>query len=214
MEAAMEYIFPLMSAAASSLIGLFTAKSYRVRVQKDIPLQLHPFFREIKFMFREQIRRTHFSDDPCRNMLLQDILSIKCRTLHDKTVAFIHESDLNSLEKDAVHEQWNELIHEWHMESTRACEETAVPTIVLDRFKPCDDHAIALMVNHARLIFTSQYYTDNKHRSCSVLNSLLATMETQLAFCEQNYNKLNGELDGVRYKDMTVNPLPATPNDG
>lgn len=176
--------------------------------RKPCDLLTHPFFGTMQLYMITKVLCLSLPEKG-REAIFRDFLEIKFRVFSEAFYTWLVKITpcLDMLSGEALHNDVLRLI----AEAVSAYEEQAltagIPPIVVEKFRKFHDpHVDSVALGIYNICQCEWIVTTNTEKMGFILNSLTTAFDTTLVDAELALCDINGELDGVCYKGITVKP--------
>lgn len=202
-------IAPIVVYFAKKLID-FGAKKFDK--EEAPPLTEHPFFERMKCL-RNNILFSFKLANKGKEEIFRDILTNKFNIFIEKmwrTCDEIEKSEgkLNdSAFYNLVMDRYREAVHEcsvYYKGLDYSDDELKCISIVMKKFNKWNYARIDSTAKSIEMISNSNFYEDNRVRMASILDMMLGQFVDTLNDAERTLNELNGDLKGLKFKDIEL----------
>lgn len=172
------------------------------RDRRKVDLSKHDFFDNIEFKVNVDFPIESFSQDPNRNVLYRDIMMNLFSTYHDIMLSFVARVD----ESWTADEWKNKLVQEHYLlieEFISRCNREGVPEVAVRLFMEWYTpyiHKIYKYINSVSKLPDTNNIVERTRFFLLVLELILVNVTADA----QKFKILNGQLNGIVYKDMTL----------
>lgn len=144
-----------------------------------------------------------------REAIFKDFLKIKFQVFITNVYSWLlqHQSSLDCMTPEALHNEMLKLIAESVNEYEEKVAKEGIPSIVIDKFRKFHNPHVDSVVSGVYNICQCEWIiSTNTEKVGFILNSLANAFDITLVDAEVVLCDINGELDGVVYKGVTVLP--------
>lgn len=172
---------------------------------RDIKLLEHRFFTAMDFYLNTRIPILPIRE-PGRAKIFRDFLDYKFRAIRDTMETLIKTNDIARMPQM----QFEPLMMDFLNDAMEAYDEEArkegIPDVVLDKFALWHRGSVEQTSNFLLRVTQSPWYGSNIQKTVAILDYLTTVMHSTLLDAQFTLSRLNGELDGLVYKGITVQP--------
>ena len=162
----------------------------------------HYIFSQIEFWKNEMIPNTRFGDEG-RNAIIHDFLEIILTNTVIILKDFINNKLTNNSQEE-FHSSVIKMIFQIKNESESISIANGIPEKFIEKFNTWNTRTNIFTKGCIDNICRSKYYPANKDRLYAILNILMSAYESTILDGEKTLCSLNGELDGVVYKNIVL----------
>jgi hypothetical protein len=189
----------------TSLCAYFVKKRRNRTMNNKISrkiLKNHYIFSQIEYWQNEMIPQTKFGDEG-RNAIIHDFLEIILTNTINILKDFI-ENKLNNNTQEEFHSCVIRILFQIKNESESIAIANGIPEKFIEKFNNWNSRTTIFTKGCIDNICRSRYYPTNKNRIYAILNILMSAYESTILDGENTLCSLNGELDGVVYKNIVL----------
>lgn len=172
---------------------------------RNVKLLEHRFFTAMDFYLNTRIPILPIRE-PGRAKIFRDFLDLQFRVLRDNMHDLIRNHDIAKLPQmqfePLMMDYLNHAIEEY--ETTAAKE--GIPDIVMEKFALWHRGSTEQTSNFLLRVTQSPWYGSNIQKTVAILDYLTTVMHSTLLDAQFTLSRLNGELDGLTYKGVLVQP--------
>lgn len=180
-------------------------KKLHVGDDRDVKLLEHRFFTAMDFYLHTRIPILPIRE-PGRAKIFRDFLDYKFRAIRDTMETLIKTHDIARMPQmeyePLMMDFLNDAMELYDAEALKA----GIPQIVLDKFALWHRGSVEQTSNFLLRVTQSPWYGSNIQKTVAILDYLTTVMHSTLLDAQFTLSRLNGELDGLVYKDVTVQP--------
>ena len=176
-------------------------RQINTKISKKI-LKNHYIFSQVDYWKNEMIPHTKFGDDG-RNAIIHDFLEIVLTNTSNILKEFI-ENKLNNNNQEEFHASVINMLFQIKNETESISVANGIPEKFIEKFNMWNARTTIFTKGCIDNISRSRYYPTNKDRFYAILNILMSAYESTILDGEKTLCSLNGELDGVVYKNITL----------
>lgn len=173
--------------------------------ERDVKLLEHRFFTAMDFYLSTRIPILPIKE-PGRAKIFRDFLSSKFEVMRDNMEALIRKNDLVQMPQMEFEALIMEYLNEAITDYEKAARGAGIPDIVLEKFALWHRSSIEQTSNFLLRVSQSPWYGSNTQKVVAILDYLTTVMHATLLDAQYTLSRLNGELDGLTYKGLTVQP--------
>ena len=163
----------------------------------------HYIFSQIDYWKNEMIPNTKFGDEG-RNAIIHDFLEIILTNTSNILKDFIVKKLENNTTQEEFHSDVIKMLFQIKNESESISIANGIPEKFIEKFNIWNTRTNIFTKGCIDNICRSKYYPTNKDRFYAILNILMSAYESTILDGEKTLCSLNGELDGVIYKGITL----------
>jgi hypothetical protein len=182
------------------------------KAQHDHPkasdLLNHPFFGTMEFYMKTKVLGLSLPEKG-REAIFRDFLKIKFHVFTTNVYSWLlkYQATLDSMTPEALHNEMLKLLAESVFEYEEQAFHSGIPQIVVDKFRQFHNPHVDSVVSGIYNICQCEWIiSTNTEKLGFILNSLTNAFDTTLVDAEVVLCDINGELDGIVYKGITVMP--------
>ena len=165
-------------------------------------LKNHYIFSQVDYWKNEMIPHTKFGDEG-RNAIIHDFLEIVLTNTSNILKDFI-ENKLNNNNQEEFHASVINMLFQIKNETESISVANGIPEKFIEKFNMWNARTTIFTKGCIDNICRSRYYPTNKDRFYAILNILMSAYESTILDGEKTLCSLNGELDGVVYKNIIL----------
>ena len=177
-----------------------------------VDLLRHVFFGTMDLYLKTKVLSLSLPEKG-RELIFRDFLKIKFQTFTTNVYSWLveHQQNLNHMDAETLNTEILKLVANGVQEYETRAEKEGIPHVVVERFRKFHNpHVDFVSANITNVCQCEWLIVSNTERMGFILNSLMHAFEVTLIDAEAVLCDINGELDGVVYKGVTVQPYKKT----
>ena len=201
-----KYGAPLIITAIVLYAGLRYLNMRLKRLEeKPLPcLERHHFFSVMERALKVTIPQMDIAE-PGRALLARDFLRFKVESFSTKMLEFVRRPSLNDFPPEAFSSQISEVLSQCIQDYEERARREGIPEIYLRKFGEWHKQTVDMTLAYIDVLSQCEaQYHQNYERLASVLSWLEVAFQWTFVDAEKTLASLNGELDGVVYKGITI----------
>ena len=139
-----------------------------------------------------------------RNLVFHDLLKIKFETYLDNLTNIEDGEKFKSLTKLEVYNAFVACIKSIDDEYKKRAEHEGIPEIVVQKYDIWHNTSLEFVLHSAETMTTSSIYKTNHEYINGIYSLITVLLELKIIEAERTLTKLNGELTGIKYKNIVI----------
>jgi hypothetical protein len=165
----------------------------------------HHMFYSLKTYLSYEIQQLYIPER-LRNAIFKDLLIFKLTSIRHSFENFLKRGDLEKLTPGAFHTRMLECVNEILRRYEAKALEEKIPQIVIDRFNQWHSDRIKQMYETINDVCDDESFSNNSIRTKIIFDSIVVVINWTISDARKTLINLNGELNKVEYKGITVDP--------
>lgn len=165
----------------------------------------HHMFYSLKTYLSYEIQQLYIPER-LRNALFKDFLIFKLTSIRHAFENFLKKGDLEKLSPGAYHTRMLECINEILRRYESKALEEKVPQVVIDRFNQWHSDRVKQMYEVINDVCDDDAYANNTIRTKIIFDFVVVVINWTISDAKKTLINLNGELNKIEYKGITVDP--------
>lgn len=170
----------------------------------------HPFFGSMDLYLRTKVLTLQFPEKG-REAIFKDFLKFKFEVFINNTQEWLMKNlkELNTMDSHTLKNSIMILVAESVREYEQKAKDNGIPDIVLHKFRKFHDPQVEQVRQAIDNICDCEWLmaTNNIERVAFIFQTLERAFEWTLINAELTLSDINGDLDGLVYKGITVQPF-------
>ena len=139
-----------------------------------------------------------------RNLVFHDLLKIKFETYLENLTNIEDGDKFTSLSKLDVYNAFVACIRSIDEEYKKRARNEGIPEIVIHKYDIWHSSSLEFVLHSAETMTTSSVYKTNHEYINGIYSLITVLLELKIIEAEHTLTKLNGELTGIKYKDIVI----------
>lgn len=172
--------------------------------KEELDLEHHSFFRQVQYRLAVEIPSLKLCPDkPIKQQVFIDLLTIVTKSIYDVCRDLVH-ADMSSWTSDKWAIEFSNAMAEALKSWSVKAEDGGIPKVVVDKFTNWTTPNMMMINEYITILADSNLYQNNVARTNTFLLMINLLLVTFVADAERTIKKINGDLDGIKYKGKEI----------
>lgn len=163
----------------------------------------HAFFSTAERLQNYHVPQMNISPDPARNLLFRDMLIKKIRVWEASMTDFVAR-DFSQLKTFEIKELFARTMQRSVLGYQADWKQAGVPDMVVTKFDTWNAPRLEAISISATSVFDGKSFTTPVEMTNAILTLMHALLIQTVIDAERTLGDLNGDLEGVIYRDLTI----------
>jgi hypothetical protein len=205
-------IFVILLLVVLAALILFKYLWIKIRKPKDHGMRLeqedlleHHMFNSLKTYLSYEIQNLYIAER-LRSAIFKDFLIFNLTSIRHAFERFLKKGDLEKLTPGAYHTRMLECVNEIVRRYEAKALEENIPPIVIEKFNHWHSDRVKQMYEVINDVCGDDVYPNNTIKTKIIFDYIVVIVNWTIADAKKTLISLNGELNKVTYKGISVDP--------